>query len=320
VVIATRNRAVPLRHTLLSLSRQSRLPDSVVIVDASDDGSSELAVEALRPTLSYPLVFAKAPEPSAARQRNRGTVLLQTDVVVFLDDDVDLDREFLRELVTVLERDLEEGIGGVSGTIANQTYTAPRRLNRALLGLCIGDLSGKYPGRLIGPAVNFLPEDAHDTVRDVEWLPSCCAAYRRSIFLDHGFCEDFEGYSFAEDVHLSSRIHRTHRLVNTTRARLHHGDLGGSTHRDWRGLGESMVVNRHYIMTSVLGRTKWRYQLSLFTFEIIYGSLTFAAASRDWRTTFRLTGLLRGRLSGFWKVWTGKSRHMVKSSKHHEAA
>jgi len=313
VVIATRNRPHPLRDTLLSLGTQTRLPDIVVVVDSSDGDSSKAETDGLVPSLGYPLLFQRADRPSAATQRNQGVAAIETDVVVFLDDDVIVEPAFLRELMAVFDTDTEAAVGGVSGTITNQVYSPPSRLNWLLLGLCTGDWSKDYAGRLIGPAVNFLPRDIPDTVQGVEWLPSGCTAYRRHVFLRHRFSPQFEGYSFAEDVHLSSRVRKTHRLLNTTRARLYHLDLGGSTHRNWRRLGESMVINRHCIMTSVLGRKRvWDY-VHLFAYEIIYGSLAWISAGDCPARILRLTELVRGKLMGFWTISTGNSPHRVTS-------
>lgn len=311
IVIATRNRPGPLKDTLLSLGTQTQRPDIVVIVDSSDEDSSKTEVDGLAASVGYPLLYQRADRPSAARQRNQGVSAIETDVVVFLDDDVIVEPAFLRELMAVFDADTESAVGGVSGTITNQVYSPPSRLNRFLLAICTGDWSADYAGRLIGPAVNFLPRDIPNTVQDVEWLPAGCTAYRRQVFLSHRFSPQFEGYSFAEDVHLSSRVRKTHRLLNTTRARLYHLDLGGSTHRDWRRLGESMVINRHCIMNFVLGRNRLRDYIQLFGYEIVYGSLTWLAGGVSPVRLVQLAGLMQGKLTGFWTILIGQSPHQL---------
>jgi GT2 family glycosyltransferase len=302
VVIATRNRAGQLAHTLDDLTRQSLLPDHVLIVDASDDGS-QTGVEMLvcRPW-PFRTSYLRARAPSAARQRNQGAAAAHADLVVFLDDDVHLDSRFLEELVAPFENDPGELLGGVSGTITNQAYTPLTWPNRLLLDLCIGPLPKHLGGRLVGPAVNFLPEDRPDTVQEVDWLPSTCTAYRREVFLKYGFPEHFEGYSFAEDVYLSARVAKTHRLLNTTRARLYHHDLGRKTHRDWRELGESMVRHRHEIMTEILGRRSPRDYGQLFAYEIVYCTLAWLAGVRPIRPK-RLLALTEGKLRAFFALW-----------------
>ncbi len=300
VVIATRNRPEPLRQCLESLNRQSLLPEQVAIVDSSDGEQTARMVENIRPTVSFPLLYLKTGIRSAARQRNLGAREVETDLVFFLDDDVVLEPDFVREVVRVFEDDAEGKVGGVSGTIINQTYSEIRGLNRALLGLCLGQWRGCFAGRLLGPAVNFLPIDRPDAVKPVEWLPSKCTCYRRAAFMKHLFGEEFDGYSFAEDVHLSARVRKTHQLLNTTRARLFHHDMGAGTHKDWVALGESMVRHRHLIMTEVLGRRRITDQIRLFLFEVIYGTAAALASGSNLRRTAQL---MKGKLRAFWKLW-----------------
>jgi hypothetical protein len=138
----------------------------------------------------------------------------------------------------------------------------------------------------------------------VDWLPSTCTAFRRDIFLAYRFERTFQGYSFAEDVHLSTRIARKYRLMNTTRARVFHADLGKDTHRDWAALGESQVKNRHLIMTTVLGKTGLTDHFRLFAYEILYTACTLVVAGLGKRSRRKLTELMRGKLRGFMKIWT----------------
>jgi GT2 family glycosyltransferase len=302
VVIATRNRPEPIHATLTSLNRQISLPDVVVIVDSSDGNETARAVEGLEPLLKFKVIYRHTEIKSAARQRNMGAEHQTEDIIIFLDDDLELEPACLNELLNVFQEDPTGQTGGVSATITNQVYSDPRGLNRLLLAFCLGSWNGPYAGRLLGPAVNFLPEDIPDMIQQTDWLPSTCTAYRRDVFLQHRFSE-FEGYSFAEDVDISSRIAKSSRLLNTTRARVFHHDLGKGTHRDWRTLGKSMVMNRHGIMTRTMGRTGLLNNLRLFWFEMIYSSLTWLAAGANRERRLRLMQLLLGKAAGFVSVW-----------------
>lgn len=304
VVIATRNRPQPLRECLESLNQQSLLPNQVVIVDSSDTEDTKIEVEALRSHMAFLVSYIPTAIRSAARQRNLGAEQVRTDLIFFLDDDVVLEREFVAEIVAVFQNDPEGRIGGVTGTIVNQVYSPVKGFNRFLLGLCTGHWRGTFAGRLVGPAVNFLPEDGGRTIQEIDWAPSCCVCYRTSVFVQYGFENTFEGYSFAEDVHLSARIAKSHKLINTTRARLYHHDLGGSTHKNWSELGQSMVLHRHLIMTTVLGKRRFTDQVRLFLFEMVYGTLSLLASRRPLRIVWPL---FAGKAQGFWKLWTAKA-------------
>src|SRR6476659_684732 len=91
VVIATRNRPEPLRRCLETLLIQTRPTTAVIVVDSSDNHLTEKVATAFSVSLRG-LVYIRTEVASAARQRNRGAEELNTDVVLFLDDDVTLDR------------------------------------------------------------------------------------------------------------------------------------------------------------------------------------------------------------------------------------
>jgi hypothetical protein len=148
--------------------------------------------------------------------------------------------------------------------------------------------------------VNFLPQDITGRIQTVDWLFSTGTAYRKCIFDKYRFGSQFRGYSFAEDVHLSARIGRKYRLLNTTFARFEHMDMGHSTHTDWVALGESMVTNRWAIMTEVLGMKRFRDLVRLFAYEVLYCTLAMLAQSRFRPGHLAQTGrLLWGKLRAF---------------------
>jgi glycosyltransferase involved in cell wall biosynthesis len=315
VVIATRNRVEPLRTTLSTLRDQTLLPMEALIVDSSDTDETKQLVESLRPETPFQFRYVPAAVRSAARQRNLGADQAAGDLLVFMDDDVRLFPQFLEELARPFREDRDGRLAGVSGTIINQTYSQPKGLNRLLLAFCLGNFDSCWAGRLVGPAVNFLPQDKPDTCQLVEWLFSGGTAYRKDIFQRYRFGEQFTGYSFAEDVHLSARIARDYRLCNTSRARFEHMDLGGSTHTDWAALGESMIANRRLIMVDVLGRTRLRDMMHLFAYEVGYCSLAMVAQSRFHpRQMARIGLLLVGKLRAFGKMLITPSRSRTVAS------
>jgi GT2 family glycosyltransferase len=301
VVIATRNRPEALSATLLSINGQTALPNEVIVVDSSDDATTENAVTEVRSRVHYPLAYERSEVRSAAVQRNLGAAKTFSEIVCFFDDDLDLEPAFVAEILTVFENDTTHSIGGITGSIRNQFYSDPHGLNRFLLALCLGRFKGSYAGGLLGPAVNFLPAASEDGIQEVQWLPSCCVAYRRKAFFEEQF-PHFEGYSFAEDVHLSSRIAKRYRVVCCGKAGVYHHDLGKSTHKNWTALGKSMVVNRYDVMSNILNRNSFGYWLRLVYFELVYSSLTWLAAGRSRERLVTLKSLLEGKLAGFAEI------------------
>src|SRR5205814_6561638 len=113
----------------------SRPADELIIVDQSSDRRGHDAVNHLFeqhavlgkpvPRLEYILNTTVL---GAAAARNLGIDCSNGEVLVFLDDDVLLERPFLEEVLVVYDQD--PSIGGVSGIITN--YARPRFRDRSL--------------------------------------------------------------------------------------------------------------------------------------------------------------------------------------------
>ncbi|MEX2430633.1 MAG: glycosyltransferase family 2 protein [Dehalococcoidia bacterium] len=297
VIIATANRPEPLRETLATLAAQTLLPDEVIVVDASEAPHTADLIRQLAPSFPVPLHCLPAAKKAAAAQRNQGADHAQGDLFFFLDDDLLIEPDFLHHVVQVFADDRSARVGAVSGTITNQTYGSPSRWTRLFLRLMAGEKCDSYAGRVIGPALNLLPADNGQPIQSVQWLPSTAVAYRADVFHRHRFGGFFTGYSFAEDLHLSARVAKTHLLFNSTRARVYHKDLGGATHRDWSELGRMQAVNRWIIMTDVLGRRAWTYRLKFLVALAFFSAADLISVCRHGALRQK-TALLYGRCLG----------------------
>ena len=258
--VATRDRPEVLRKTLETVAAQDLTPSELIFVDASIDDSSRWIVE------SFAAVFAprgcniqwrRAVTAGAAAQRNQCLTHATQPFVWFFDDDILLESFCLRRLWLALTAD--PGLGGVNAMITNQRYQKPGRISRVMLRIMAGKSLPSYAGRVIGPAVNLLPEDNADlpAVVPVEWLNTTCTLYRRSALPSPPFSSRFEGYSLMEDVCLSITVARRWRLANVREARIFHDSQGGSHKSDQAELYRMTLVNRHYVMTSIMGRNSF---------------------------------------------------------------
>lgn len=271
VVIPTVGRPALLRSCLDSLACQTRVPDEIIVSGVADDVATAQMLNEYPRIPGCMLRYHVCRQRGASAQRNEAIDQASGDIVFFLDDDVECEPVFVASILEIYEQDPAGEIGGVSGTIENQASLPPSRLNHLFMRWMAGYRLDDYGGRVIGPAWNHLPMDNGNAVQDVEWLPSCCVAYRASVLRSCRFNEAFGNYSFAEDLHHSACVGRTLRLVNTGRARMYHHDLGQRSHRNPRELGKAQVVNRWIIMRDVLGRTGWSARLKLAVLQVYFG-------------------------------------------------
>ena len=107
-VVATKDRPNELRTMLESLSRQTRLPDRVVIVDSS--GAPDEAIASEFP--SMPVKYIRYTEkPSASGQRNFGLSAVDEgiDLIGFLDDDTEFEPDSLEKMMAFWESAPDDG-------------------------------------------------------------------------------------------------------------------------------------------------------------------------------------------------------------------
>jgi len=293
-LIATRNRSDALTRTLQSLAQQLAQPAEVVIVDGSDNSATQACCQYFVAGLAASLHYYSAMQLGAAPQRNQGIEHATQNAIWFLDDDVLLGSECLVRLWQALQSD--PNLGGVNATITNQQYSPPGRASRWLFRFLNGRWEPSYAGKCIGPALNLLPEDRPDLpeVVPVEWLNTTCTLYRREALPEPLFPDRFQGYSLLEDVTLSLTVGKRWKLANARTARIYHDSQPGDHKDDPRTLAWMDLVNRHYVMTAVLERTRPADYLKLGV-QQLFDVVAVSAARRDWRFTQRF---VRGKLQG----------------------
>jgi glycosyltransferase involved in cell wall biosynthesis len=109
-VIPTRNRSESLNRALTALVAQRRLPNEVIVCDASDSPPDAGTLAAAYPDLSLTHLRAA---PSVCAQRNEGIRRAQSTHVLLCDDDIEPPPDYLERLIAMIESD--PAMGAVSG-------------------------------------------------------------------------------------------------------------------------------------------------------------------------------------------------------------
>lgn len=309
-LVPTLNRRDPLGRMLESLAQQSAQPAEMIVVDASPSDETKQLCETEIPGLLTKIVYLRATETGAAVQRNQAVAAASQEAVWFLDDDVLFEDDCLKLLWEAIGTD--ERLGGVNALITNQHYYPPGRVSRTVFRLLHGSDEASYAGKCIGPALNLLPEDRPDLpeVVSVEWLNTGCTLYRREALPDPVFAPHFKGYSYLEDVALSLTIGRKWKLANARQARIFHDTQPGEYKSSTVAMARMELVNRHYVMTQVLGRrtaTDYAKLALLETFSTASGLVSLSG----WLS---LPAILLGKLTAIPEVVTKNSRAPVSPS------
>lgn len=297
-VVPTMNRPAVLQRALDSLSTQSALPAEIIVVDASEDEETRRLCETVGTGAGLCVRWIRASIPGAAAQRNQGVAAASRQVIWFFDDDVIFEPECVSRLWLALLSDSR--LGGVNAMIVNQRYQSPGMVTLLVFLLLHGGKERSYAGKVIGPAVNLLPEDRDDLpeVVHVEWLNTTCTLYRREALPHPPFTSQFTGYSLLEDVALSLSVGRSWKLANVRTAKIYH-DSGRADYKDDRiAVAKMELINRHYVMTRILGRRSWGDYFRLALYE------AFSVASLLSESTSRrqIRRVLWGKAQGCWNL------------------
>ena len=154
--------------------------------------------------------------PGLAAARNMALANIKTQLVTFLDDDVEVPKNFFIEIDRVMSSNDE--ISGLSPRISGYY---PFSSNNAFMQSTKWLHKDRLYGRLTNFGMNFwVPDDPDFPVTCVDWLPGCSMTFRTSRIVGMQFETALMngptgGYSLGEDVDFSSRVGALYSMPST---------------------------------------------------------------------------------------------------------
>jgi glycosyltransferase involved in cell wall biosynthesis len=287
VIIATLDRLDSLRVVLDCIARQTRPPQEILIAAAGDATAVEALVRTHLAATSTRVLAV--PVKSSARQRNAAAAAARGEILAFLDDDIDFGPELFASLLTAFTGP-GPAPGAVSARIPAEDRRVPGRLTRAYYRLQSGYSHPDFGGRLFGPGITCTPVYRADSPALVpaEWLPATCLFVRAELFHAERFPE-FEGYSFAEDVHLTARIARSAPVFFASRCVILHHSLPSEFKRDVAALTAGKLHNMAVVARDILGLHGWSLTWRLFLHRLFLTVATLRAHPPRWPAVLRGT-------------------------------
>lgn len=297
-IIPTFRRWPHLLATVQQLMDQSRVPDEIIIIDQTPQ--SEIDAHQLRQLDRYAdrcrrLIYRHQAQAHVYRARNAAARLAASDLLLYLDDDVILDRQLVEHHMSILE---DESIDAVAGRVIRRGIDTAHR---------------PPPLRDASPVARAYQFGVYrDDVR-LENVAHCPAGHfcvrRRVLEEVGGWDEHILTYG---DKDMGLRLHASgKKIVYDPRPELVHlaAPTGGSRLTDPRSPWPAWqrAVSIHYVaLRHLRGADFWRYGMvraAQHTF------LLRRNAMRPWRWVPEMWGYAKGFVIAW--VW---SRHGVLSS------
>lgn len=266
LVVCTYRRPAAIGRLLAALDHQERVPDEVLIIDASSDTDTATVVaeHVARGAGHLRHIVVDTNERGLTRQRNRGIAEAGGAIVAFLDDDTIPAPDYFAEIERCFTR--HPDAAGVGGAIDGAIWrTAPPgsparrrwyrfdgwerpddfrwRLRRAVR-LAPDATPGRLPPSGHARPVSFLPPTGKDY--PVEFMMGGASAWRRQVFDRHTFSPFFEGYGLYEDLDFCIDVAREEPLYLCTSAMLRHDHDPDARPASYR-YGRMVVENGWYV-------------------------------------------------------------------------
>jgi GT2 family glycosyltransferase len=216
VAVCTKDRPDELAGCLLAIANADpSVP--IVVVDASSGQESIDVCDQLRKS-RLPGLTRLSVAPGLAAQRNLSLALALErghDVVVFVDDDVRVEPDFLCSLMD--EMAARPDVGAAGGVVIDEPAV------RAVAVKAFFRLWSRRPGVVLPSGRNVIGHAPQGPwPRDVQWLSTCAVALRLSAVGSLRFDERLAGYSYGEDLDLTFRLSRRAPLTVAQGARVRH--------------------------------------------------------------------------------------------------
>jgi len=262
VIIVTYNRIRDLSKCLNSILVQASLPQEVLIVDNSSNDQVENLIKEKKDKFNKSSIFLKykrnAKENSLTTARNIGIKNVSGEIILFLDDDVILDKDYIKNILKVYI-DYPNALGA-QGYIMQQKRSRIRNLIEKLFALyhleknkCIvlSSVSAIYPY----PLNKTIP---------CQWLSGANHSYKKQVLEEFAYDEKLKKYSEGEDLEFSYRVFKKYpgSLYITPSAKLIH-----KTSPSGRILGKELIHMREiyglYLFYKVFGPS-WKNKLIYF--------------------------------------------------------
>ncbi|MFB5761817.1 glycosyltransferase family 2 protein [Paenibacillus medicaginis] len=268
IIICTRNRIADLTRCIRSIAAQQDINYTAIELLIVDDGDIPAhKLEEYREMISRlpngELKYYKKEQPGLWLSRHQALPIVNNDIMLFLDDDAELDdRLYIRRLLDVYGQDKEiVGVGGVAKGLS--TSRAGK-----LLGVLTCQMSSS-PGKLSPSSLagSLMQWGEMKSVFPTEFFHGCNMSFRRYALCDMQLYPWMTSYAIAEDLYICHLASRYGKLVIDPKLKITHHESPSS--RDKAGKVAKATAVNHYYLLQLRKAGLWNYIALLWTLSYL---------------------------------------------------
>lgn len=195
VIIPTYNRISSIERTFKFIAQSITLPDEVIVVDQSQNIDLANNIKALCNQQPFNAIYIWLSEPSLTKARNVGLSKAQYDTIVFMDDDVDVQKDTFLNVKRLFADSKIAMVGGFDGKPPVKNSFFSYVFNKA-------NYRKRYTGHVSKGIYGRLPINNDENSMPTEWAMGFFFIVRKSLVSKWHlqFDEKFRYYAYAEDL------------------------------------------------------------------------------------------------------------------------
>jgi len=236
-IIPTKDRPFEIERLFKSINIQEVLPSQIIVVDGGNPGVRGIVERFPKLSVDYIQVLP----PGLTRQRNAGLNAVSDDInlVGFLDDDIVLESQCVKNMIDFWSQTSED-TGGVGLNIIDNVYpNKPAWFFRLFL------IRDNNPGKILKSGRN-VPYCPADKTHRTQWLCGGATVWRKDVFEKFKFDEWFSAWGTADDMDFSYRVSKEYRLTVVSDAKVKHIETGIPPQRQYLRAYIATMNNMHF--------------------------------------------------------------------------
>ncbi len=280
IVIPTINRDRDLQRLLESIKNQKCKASEIIIVDQGNvKKTKDLLTKFFGDNTTYNIKILIQKEASLVKARNKGWQKAKGDIILFLDDDTEIEPDYICTLIDLAKKHKDSfAFAGIFDSAKKNSFV------KRLLGymFCVSKL-GEKRNVILRSGHNIMRANYSSSPVYVEWLSGLNMAYRKKVFDDGlSFFEGFSKYSLGEDVMFSYSVFKRYGeqsiLIHPNLKVVHHESQTGRL-RNLQLL--KMRIIYKYILWSKLIKNEKAFSLPCYLISELFMGIYYILKSEN---------------------------------------